>query len=74
MRLHILQCTGQSPTICNKELTSPLVQWLRLCTPNQGAWVQSLVGELDSHMLHVKSSWAEMKVEDPMCQCYQINK
>ena len=36
MRLHILQCTGQSPTICNKELTSPLVQWLRLYTPNAG--------------------------------------
>ena len=25
-------------------------QWLRLCLPMQGAWIQSLVGELRSHM------------------------
>ena len=27
-----------------------LVQWLRLRLPMQGVWVQSLVGELRSHM------------------------
>ena len=31
--------------------TSLVVQWLRLHLPMQGAWVQSLVGELRSHML-----------------------
>ena len=30
--------------------------------PMQGAQVQSLVWELDSHMLHLKSLWAEMKI------------
>ena len=25
-------------------------QWLRICLPMQGAWIQSLVGELRSHM------------------------
>ena len=29
----------------------PAVQWLRLSLPIQGARVQSLVGELRSHML-----------------------
>ena len=32
--------------------TSLAVQWLRLGLPMQGAQVQSLVGELSSHMLH----------------------
>ena len=31
-----------------------MVQWLRLHLPMQGLWVQSLVGEIRSHM-----SWAE---------------
>ena len=31
--------------------TSLVVQWLRLHLPMQGVWVQSLVGELRSHML-----------------------
>ena len=30
--------------------TSLVVQWLRICLPVQGMWVQSLVGELRSHM------------------------
>lgn len=30
--------------------TSPAVQWLRLCTPLKGAQIQSLAGELKSHM------------------------
>ena len=31
--------------------TSLAVQWLELWLPLQGAWVQSLVGEVGSHML-----------------------
>ena len=31
--------------------TSLVVQWLRICLAMQGAQVQSLVGELRSHML-----------------------
>ena len=27
--------------------TSLVVQWLRLCSPVQGPWVQSLIGEVD---------------------------
>ena len=27
--------------------TSLVVQWVRLCAPNMGVWVQPLVGELD---------------------------
>ena len=32
------------------ERTSLVVQWLRICLPVQGTWVQSLVRELRSHM------------------------
>jgi len=32
--------------------TSLAVQWLRLCLPIQGLQVQSLAGELRSHMPH----------------------
>jgi len=32
--------------------TSLVVQWLRLHISAQEVWVQSLVGELRSHMLH----------------------
>ena len=32
--------------------TSLMVQWLRLDLPKQGAWVQSLVREMRSHMPH----------------------
>ena len=35
-----------------KEGNSLVVQWLRLHTSVQGAWVQPLVRELRSHMLH----------------------
>ena len=41
------------PLICFKNLrtgTSLVVQWLRLMLPMQGVRVQSLVGELKSHM------------------------
>ena len=31
--------------------TSLVVQWLRICIPMKGMWVQALVGELKSHML-----------------------
>ena len=36
--------------------TSPVVQWLRLCLPMQGVWVQSLVGELRFHMPDVRKN------------------
>ena len=29
-----------------------MAHWLRFCTAMQGAWVQSLIGELRSHMPH----------------------
>ena len=29
-----------------------MVQWLRICISNAGAWVQSLVGGLRSHKLY----------------------
>ena len=32
--------------------TSLMVQWLSVCLPVQGTWVQSLVREVRSHMLH----------------------
>ena len=35
--------------------TSLVVQWLRFHAPTAGVGVQSLVGELRSHMLHVQS-------------------
>ena len=41
--------------------TSLVVQWLRLCTPNAGAWDRFLVRELDPH--------AATKA-----RCSQINK
>ena len=31
--------------------SSLVVQWLRICLPTQGTWVQPLIGELRSHML-----------------------
>ena len=34
------------------EGTFLVVQWLRLHLPMQGAWVQSLLGKLRSHMLN----------------------
>ena len=33
---------------------SLMVQWLELCLPIQGVWVQSLVGKLRFHSLMVK--------------------
>ena len=32
------------------QIGTSLVQWLRLCLPMQGVQVQSLVGELRSHV------------------------
>ena len=39
---------GSFPPFFKRKLlgTSLAVQWLRLCLPRQGVWVQSLVGEL----------------------------
>ena len=36
--------------------TSLAVQWLRLCLLTQGMWVQSLVGEVRSHMPHSQNT------------------
>ena len=36
----------------NKKPGVPVAQWLRLQLPLQGAWRQSLAGELRAHMLH----------------------
>ena len=38
--------------VCQNVRTSLMIQWLRLCLPMQGVWVQSLVGELRFHMPH----------------------
>ena len=37
------------PAILKMDLpgTYLVIQWLRLCTPNAGSWIQSLVRELD---------------------------
>ena len=43
---------GMNHLIKDTPGTSLAVQWLRLCLPVQGVWVQSLVGELRSHMPH----------------------
>ena len=42
-----------------------VVQWLRFCTPKAGAWVRSLVRELDPHAA-TKSSHAATK--DTACR------
>ena len=39
-----------------------MVQQLRLCTPNVGARVQSLVRELGAHMLHSEENKTKQKV------------
>ena len=51
-----------------------VVQWPKLVLPMQGARVQSLVRELDSHMPQLKIAYAAtraphatMKTEDPVC-------
>ena len=41
--------------------TSLAVQWLRLRLPMQGVWVQSLVGELGSHMPHGQKKQTNIK-------------
>lgn len=54
--------------------TSTVVQWLRFCALDAGAWVQSLTGGLDPTcrnskicMLQLKIRHAAMKTEDPEC-------
>ena len=37
-------------------LTSLAVQWLRLCLPMQGVWIQSLTGYLKSHKPHSQNT------------------
>ena len=43
------ECDSQVIKTVNRDF--PVVQWLRICHPNQGTWVGSLVGELRFHML-----------------------
>ena len=45
--------------------TSPVVQWLRIHAPLQGAWVQSLVDELRSRML------CGQKKKDSVYVCFE---
>ena len=45
-------------------VTSLVGQWLRLCLPMQGVWVQSLVGELRSH---VSCGQKEQKINKQYC-------
>ena len=42
----------------------PVVQWLRICLAMQGAWVQSLVGELRSYTLQLLNMHATMKTHN----------
>ena len=48
------RCRSSKEYKIQKRETSLAVQWLRLHTSNAGVWVQSLVGELRSHMLWPK--------------------
>ena len=43
-------CWGSSCQNCIFSGTSPMVQWLRLCAPLDVVQIQSLVGELRSHV------------------------
>ena len=45
-------------------VTSLVGQWLRLCLPMQGVWVQSLVGELRSH---VSCGQKNLKINKQYC-------
>ena len=46
--------------------TSLVEQYLKICLPMQGTWIQSLVEELRSHML--LGYWAHaLQLENPAC-------
>ena len=47
----------------------PVVQWLRSVLPLQGAWVQSLVRELRSCVLHRKKKEEVEKKIRKGCSC-----
>ena len=47
-----------------------MVQWLRICPAMQGMWVQSLVGNLRSHML--QASKPMMQLEGTICHILWI--
>ena len=51
---------------------SPVVQWLRLCLPIQGVWVQFLIRELRSCMPH--SQKKQTKNVKWKQYCNKINK
>ena len=42
--------------------TSLVVQWLRTCLPRQGTQIQSLIGELRSHMLQSHGACALQQI------------
>ena len=48
---------------------SPAVQWLRLCLPMQGMWIQFLAGELRPHVLW---SAAKKKKKTMLCAAFGL--
>ena len=65
----------------NQKGTSLVVQWLRICLPMQGTWVQSLLGELRSHMFHratipvchnQRSCMLQQQQKDSTCCCKRV--
>ena len=47
--------------------TSLVMEWLRICLPMEGTWVQSLVGELRSHIPRGQLSSLTMPRERTVC-------
>ena len=65
---HTHVCIGTSVHREIRPGTSLVVQWLRLCTRNAGAWVQFLVRGVDHTYRNWKIQHAAMKTEDSICQ------
>ena len=65
--------TSHLPRIkCHGQGTSLAVQWLRLCLPGQGVWVQSLVRELTRDPTCLTTEKPEHKQQKQYCN--QFNK
>ena len=56
-----------------RQETSLVVQWLRLCTPTAGAQVGSLVMELDPTYLNERSHEPQLKDAPNKTWCSQVN-
>lgn len=56
-----------------KERISLVIQWFRLHLLMQGAWVQTLVGEVRSHMWTVLSEINKPKQEEMKTQLISLN-